>query len=237
MKVRGRRECKDCGEQWSYYETGSVECPNCGSLRSVGIDEKTEHTATPVELDLSEHQARLPDADIEEIADDLKSTLREYVRHRGFIDAGTLLDLDDTVLTANELLQAVDIYTRMRPTERTDDDRLYVLTLIREAEDGERPASDAVPPSFHEARGLGYANAIRDYRQDLLTWLEEHPDEEARRVLGTLHEHVKRVRALEGDVPPTTAEELVRATRSITTYLHEDEHQALASAKDRLEEL
>jgi DNA-directed RNA polymerase subunit RPC12/RpoP len=41
MKIRGERECKDCGARWSYYETGSVSCPECGSRRSVGVDDRT----------------------------------------------------------------------------------------------------------------------------------------------------------------------------------------------------
>jgi DNA-directed RNA polymerase subunit RPC12/RpoP len=31
MKIRGERECTDCGTRWSYYDTASVECPQCGS--------------------------------------------------------------------------------------------------------------------------------------------------------------------------------------------------------------
>src|SRR6056297_1417065 len=55
MEIRGERECKDCGTRWSYYETGSVACPNCESVRSVGVDEERKrHTAGQATLDLTE---------------------------------------------------------------------------------------------------------------------------------------------------------------------------------------
>ncbi len=47
------RECTECGTRWSYYETGSIGCPACGSLHSVGLDERTEHTDLRVEFDLT----------------------------------------------------------------------------------------------------------------------------------------------------------------------------------------
>ncbi|MFB6123524.1 MAG: hypothetical protein ABEJ78_08705 [Haloferacaceae archaeon] len=235
MKVRGHRECKDCGHQWSYYDTGSVACPNCGSLRSVGVDDRTFHTAMPATLDLSSHRDAFDGADLSALADDLKSDLRTYVRQRGFVDAGDLADLDDAFLAAHELLQAVDVYARAR--DPSDDDRLYVLSLLRGADAGERPASEEVPPSMAEARGLGYAHAVEAYRSDALDWLDENPDSQGRAALGTVKEQVKRVRALEGDVPPRDAEELVTATRDIATYLREGDEGALASARDRLERL
>jgi len=55
MEIRGERECTDCGERWSYYETGDVACPACGSMQSVGVDEERAlHTTTAGEFDLTE---------------------------------------------------------------------------------------------------------------------------------------------------------------------------------------
>jgi len=154
MKVRGERECRECGVRWSYYKTGSVECPDCGSLRSVGVDDRTAHTDAPATLDLSAHRARFGDARgtlPEEGVDDLKDDLREYARRRGFIRGGELLPLDDTYLAARELLEAVDLYDRLR--DPTDRDR-ESLALLAGADDGDRPATKAVPDS-REARGDG----------------------------------------------------------------------------------
>ncbi|EMA63820.1 DUF7117 family protein [Halorubrum kocurii] len=174
MKVRGERECRACGARWSYYETGSVECPDCGSLRSVGVDDRTAHTDAQTTLDLSAHRARFGDASgtlPDEGVDDLKSDLRAYARKRGFIRGGELLPLDDTYLAARELLEAVDLYDRLR--DPTDRDREYLLALLAGADAGDRPATDAVPDALREARGMAAVRAVDEYRTDLLAFLDE----------------------------------------------------------------
>jgi predicted RNA-binding Zn-ribbon protein involved in translation (DUF1610 family) len=235
MKIRGQRECQSCGTRWSYYDTGSVACPNCGDLRSVGVDDRTRHTATPTDLDLSAHRTALADGEIPDVADGVKSDCRAYVRERGFIHGGDLLPLDDTVLSASELVHAVDLYARLR--DPTDDEQLYVLDLLRGADQNERPPADEVPESLAEGRGLGYAESIDDYRREVVTWLDDNPDPAARRTLGTVGEQVRRIEALQGDVPPATVETLVAATREVVRYLTESDETALASAQDRLARL
>ncbi|WP_251328359.1 DUF7117 family protein [Haloplanus pelagicus] len=233
MKIRGRRECRDCGCRWSYYETGSVACPDCESLRSVGVDEdRTLHTDAPATLDLTPYRTAAADDDLHAVVDDCKSDLRAYLRRRGFVDGGTLRPLDETVVAAAELLQVVDAFDRRRSP--TDAEHTYLLALLRDADGGERPSPDAVPEELAAARGLGDANAVDAYRRDLLEWLDDHPDGAARRTLGTLRERVKRVEALQGDVSPSAAEALVRAAREVGTYLADGDDSALAAARDRL---
>ncbi|WP_144796252.1 DUF7117 family protein [Halorubrum depositum] len=174
MKVRGERECRECGVRWSYYETGSVECPDCGSLRSVGVDDRTAHTDAPASLDLTPHRTRFGDASgtlPTEGVDELKSDLREYVRKRGFVRGGELLPLDTTYLAARELLEAVDCYDRLR--DPADADREYLLGLLAGADDGDRPATENVPERLREARGMAAARAVDEYRSDLLAFLDE----------------------------------------------------------------
>ncbi|SDY53807.1 DUF7117 family protein [Halopenitus persicus] len=175
MKVRGERECVSCGTQWSYYETGEIACPECGSVRSVGIARRRRHTDSPAELDLTAHRARFGEASgplPAEGVDDLKRDLREYVRKRGFIDGGELRGLDDDVLlAAYELLQVVDAVGRLPdPDER---DREYLLRLLAGADEGDRPAPEDVPPNLHAARGLAAVEAVEAYREDLRTHLED----------------------------------------------------------------
>ena len=232
MRVRGLRECQSCGREWSYYETGEITCPDCGSLRSVGIDERSRHTDTATELDLSEFRSTFGERPIDEFADDLKSDLRSYRRGRGFISGGDLLVLDDTYLAASELLPGIDIYARTR--DPSDDEEYYLLELLGGADRGERPASDEVPESMAASRGLGYAEAVREYLREVATWLDDDRAPEARRTMETLHEQVKRAEALQGDLPPEQSESLVAASREVARYLCEGDEAALSAARDRL---
>ncbi|RLM62535.1 hypothetical protein [Halorubrum sp. Atlit-26R] len=174
MKVRGERECQSCGTRWSYYETGSVACPSCGDLRSVGVDARTAHTDTSASIDLSAHRERFgdaPDTLPRSGTEDLQSDLREYCRKRGFIDGGRLATLDETYLAARELLEAVDCFERLR--EPTDADREYLLALLAGADDGDRPPADEVPTALREARGMAAVRAVEAYRSDALDFLDE----------------------------------------------------------------
>lgn len=234
MEVRGDRECRSCGTRWSYYDTGSVACPDCGSLLSVGVGDRATHTATPVDLDLSAHRTAADEGDLADAVGDLKSDLRTYVRRRGFIDGGDLLDLDDTYLAAAELLHAADAYARERDPDEAA--RLYVFDLLRGADAGERPAPDAVPDALRAARGLAYAEAVLSYRGEVVEWLDGRAGPGAR-ALGRVAERAKRVRALQGDVPPAEVEALVRATREVAAYLRDGDEAALATAESRLDRL
>ena len=239
MKVRGQRKCRECGHRWSYYETGSVSCPACGSLRSVGVEERRLHTDTPVELDLSPHRRVAGEGSVADAADDLKSDLREYVHKRGFVSGGDLRPLDETYLAARELLHAVDVYARLR--DPSDDEQMYVLSLLRDAdtEGGRRPTADEVPDSMVEARGLAAAESVDAFRSDVGSWLDDREvdDPEARNALESLRAQVKRVEALQGDVPPSESDALVAAARDIGAYLASDDLNALATARDRLDRL
>lgn len=236
MKIRGERECQDCGTRWAYYETGSVACPSCGSLRSVGVeDERTLHTAGPRSLDLTPARERLDAGEpLRRVAETAAELTREFTRGYGFVDAGELQPLDDRYLSAMELRHVAGDLSRQRAVG--DDEEYHLLTLLR-GDVGERPAPAAVPESLRAARGLAYATAVETYRSDLRQYLDEHPDAMVGEVLGPLGEHVKRVQALDGDVPPAEAEALVRVARDLRRYLVEDDETALLEAENRLEGL
>ncbi|GGI98621.1 hypothetical protein GCM10008995_05630 [Halobellus salinus] len=237
MRIRGCRRCRDCGREWSYFDTGSVACPGCGSLRSVGTGERQRHTDAPVDLDLSEHRVALgDDADVGSVADELKTTLRDYVRQRGFVRGGDLRAVDDTLLAAAELLHAVDVLERIRgdPDEAI---QLYVLGLLSGADAGDRPEPSAVPDAMADARGLAYAEVLDRFCTDVGTWLDEYPDPAAERVRRSLDTHIRRVNAVYGDVPPAESEALVRAARALVSYLTTDDEAALSTARGRLSEL
>lgn len=234
MKIRGDRECQACGSRWSYYETGSVSCPDCGSLRSTGVADRELHTASPVTLDLTDVRNQVDEATLRDLASAAVDECRDYVRQYGFIDAGTLRPLADKYLAASELRY---VARTLEGALRVDDDQEYYLVRLLRADEGERPEQSAVPESLRDARGLAYARAVDEYRQDLRTYLDEHPDELARSAVTTLGEHQKRIAALDGDVSLPTAEALVLAARAIGQYLIDDDENQLAQAQEHLDSL
>ncbi|WP_435129674.1 DUF7117 family protein [Halobaculum sp. D14] len=247
MEVRGERECTDCGARWSYFETGSVACPECGSMHSVGTGERKRHTDAPAELNLDPILSRLDDAPLADLTDDVKSACRAYLRKRGFIRGGDLLPLDDAYLVAAELVHAADVYARLG--DRTDDEEWYVTALLRAADTGDRPAADEVPPRMREARGLAAAQATLEYRRDAATSLDDagdadddsgtgsagDPDGEARTTLGALRDRAKQLEAVHGDVDPAVADALVEATRALGRYLVTGDDDSLDAARDRID--
>jgi len=235
MRVRGERECKDCGTHWSYYDTGSVVCPECGSVRSVGVDDRTEHTASAVEFDLTAARGLVDEVTLSELAEEVESTCGDYVRRVGFIHAGELLVLDDEYLAAAELRHvAADVGRAMRVSDAEEN---YFFELLAGADRGDRPAPAEVPDSLRSARGLAAAEAVDAYGTEVRRYLEDHPDRTASTLLGQLDAHRKRVAALDGDVAPRTAERLVQVAQDIGRAVAEDDEGALARAQGRLEDL
>ena len=233
MKVRGERDCKDCGTRWSYYETGSVECPACGSLRSVGVEDSRElHTDDPGELDLTATRDAVDAEPLRRVAEIAEETARSYVRRRGFVRGGDLVELDDTYLLARELRHvAAEVGRAM---DVSDDEEWYFLELLRCADRDGRPAPGEVPASFRTLRGLAYGEAVREYRGEMADWADEYgADERGRDALETLGDHARRVLALDGDVDPEAAERLAAAARDVAAYLRDGDEDALVSARDR----
>ncbi|UPM43526.1 DUF7117 family protein [Halocatena salina] len=234
MKIRGQRECRECGTRWSYYETGDVSCPDCDSLRSRGLDERTKHTDAPTALDLSPARSLVEEEGISEALQDATERCRTYITHIGFIHAGELTPLSETYLAATELVYSA---RELRRSMRIDDDtELYLLSLLKGADEGNRPDPEVVPKSMQTARGLASAAAVDDYRQAFNWYLDEHPDQQAAAVLQTVSEHVRRIEALDGDVDPMVAERLVASVRDLRKHVCTGA-DTLTTAQSRLEEL
>lgn len=238
MEIRGTRRCTDCDTQWSYFETGSVACPACGSMHSVGVDDRSLHTDGHVSLDVSRARNLAGTDDIEAAADATVDATRSYVRARGFIDAGELRRLDDIVLGAYELREVGRHLTRT--IDRQEGTERYFLTLLDQVPDGDRPAPDAVPDTVRGVHGLAVAAAVDAYLRDFTQWLDATEDDHPQalsRVLGQLRDHRRRLEALDGDVPPEDADRLVTATRALATYAkHHDPHD-LETARSTLDSL
>ena len=231
MKVRGERECSDCGARWSYYETGEITCPDCGSIRSVGVGERTEHTAGTATLDLSAVKAQVETEDLRTLADEAAGATREYLRSAGFVHAGSLQPLSDTYLAASELRRVATTLGRVMQID--DDEELYFYDLLRGADQDERPEPGDVPETLHPERGLAVAASVERYVRDVRRVYEE-----CERAVDSILEGVtarrKRIEALDGDVDPAEAESLVLTLRDLSAYLRDDDEAALARAQERL---
>lgn len=218
MEIRGQRECQSCGERWSYYDTGSVTCPACGSIRSIGVDERTRHTDGSVSLDLSAAQSAAAKDDYRTASELARETTAEYVRVRGFIDGGRLRPLDDVFVAANELRRVAA--TLDRALDPSVEDRRYFLALLQGAADGTRPARDMVTDRMRPARGLGTASAVDAYIREVSTWHADNGDTPGvTSPLARLRDHVRRFEALDGDVDPVDADRLVTAAQALGRYV------------------
>lgn len=230
MKIRGQRECSACGTRWSYYETGGISCPNCGSVRSVGVDDRSEHTAGPVTLDLTPVRADVDDQDVRTLADRAADLTREYLRGVGFVHAGELEPLGDTYLAASELRRVATTIGRVMQVETEEE--LYFYDLLR-ADSCQRPSPGDVPRTLYPERGLAVAACIESYVRDLRRTIDDR-DGDLDTVLSGVTARRKRIEALDGDVDPAEAERLVRAVRDLSAYLREDDEAALARGLERL---
>ncbi len=234
MRVRGRRRCTDCGEEWSYYDTGDIACPTCGSIHSVSTDENREfHTDAPVDLDLVDVRADVGTRPLREVAADAEEAALAYVSARGFVHAGELQPLDETIVAASHL-RYVAAHLRRSIRDPPEDVEAHLLALISGAPDGEQP--DTVPEQLWGPYGLAVADVVDRYRGEIVDWLGDH-DRQPLPVLETLRDRVKRIEALEGEVPPAETDALLTAAREVGTHLRENDDAALTRATERLENL
>ena len=235
MRVRGERTCRNCGTTWSYYETGSIRCPECDSVRSTGRGQPTLHTDRSTDLDLSGPRKTAEEGDLEAALRDASETCLEYIRDRGFIDSGTLRDLDETYVHAQELRHAATLATSR--LDLSDAEREYLHTLIA-GDQGDRPPAEAVPKQLRAARGLAVAASVRDYRDEIRTYRSDRDDDSRlREVMEPLREHARRIRALDGEVEPQYAADLLAAARAVGAYCQNDATRTLQSAKTAVERL
>jgi len=234
MKLRGRRECQECGERWSYFETGEITCPACESPRSIAIEGPTEHTAGTASFDLTPVRTLIDTKPLREVADAAADHTRPYLRAVGFIEQNELQPLDETVLAASELRRVGRTFGRL--LQPTDAETQYFLTLLRGADDGERPAPEEVPETFYPERGLAITASVSMYRSELRRVVNE-PEPTLDRALSQLDTHLKRVNALDGEINPKQSERLVKAVQDIGEYVRSDDETALTRAVERLDSL
>ncbi|MFB6132274.1 MAG: TFIIB-type zinc ribbon-containing protein [Halanaeroarchaeum sp.] len=235
MQIRGERTCTECGTTWSYFETGSVACPQCGSVLSTGRGNRTQHTDRAADLDLGEARARAAEESLEEALSSAAQACLSYVRQKGFVDEGSLRELDDDYVYAQELRHTAVLARSFLELDSSEE--AYLLGMLHGPPD-DRPGPAEAPERLRPGRALGVASAVRDYRDDVRAWLEGRTaDADGRKRLETLSEHRKRVHALDGEVPPSTAEDLLNAARAVGRYYRNGDDASLDEADRALERL
>lgn len=234
MKLRGHRECTDCGTRWSYFETGEITCPDCDNPTSVAVSDPAEHTAGQGSLDLTPILADIDSLSISELAARTVERTRPSIASAGFVHTGELQSLADRHLVVTELHRVASTLDRRRQV--SDAEAAYFLTLLRGATDGQRPDPSDVPESLHPDRALAISGAVETYCSDIRRFLgQTDRDRDITRALSTIRAHRKRIDALDGAVDPSTAERLVRATRDLSSALREDDETALARVSTRFD--
>ena len=91
---------------------------------------------------------------------------------------------------------------------------------------------------MREPRGLAVADAVETYRRELRTWADGRdltPTE--RSLFESLGDHVTRIKMLDGDVAPQSADSLLEAVRDLGVGIRERDESALGRAGDRLDRL
>jgi hypothetical protein len=192
MEIRGERECLDCGETWSYFETREPACPECGSLRSRSVEEAEEDTAGGVETaDLLTRFGGDFDAALEEAED----RCREYTSRAGFVEGGELLPPSPVYVMACEVKHVAAEFVGER--EPTDDEREYVVALVEGVEKGEPPSTEGRPESLDAAHRRSVAETVEEYAVELSRYLRSVDETDGR--VEEARDLAKRTQATDGE--------------------------------------
>jgi len=192
MEIRGERECLDCGETWSYFETREPACPDCGSLRSRAVEDGDEDTAAAVETgDLLTRFGSDFGAALEEAED----RCREYTSRAGFVEGGELLPPSPVYVMACEVKHVASEFVGER--EPTDKEREYVVSLVEGVEDEEPPSPGERPETLDAAHNRAVAETVEAYAKELSRYLRNLDEADAR--VEEARDLAKRTQATDGD--------------------------------------
>jgi hypothetical protein len=192
MEIRGERECLDCGETWSYFETREPACPECGSLRSRALEDAETDTAGAVETgDLVTRFG----GEFEEALEEAEDRCREYTARTGFVRGGELLPPEPAYVMACEVKHVAGEFVGAR--EPTDEERSYVVELVEGVETGEPPSPEARPKSLDSAHNRAVAETVEEYAKELSRYLESLGSADSR--VEEARDLAKRTQATDGD--------------------------------------
>jgi hypothetical protein len=229
MQFTGHRRCKQCASEWSYFETGSVSCPECGAIKSTGIGGPEPHTAQHTSLELAPYW-EVTDEEVRIESDKIRRAVTEFLSEYGFIKGGDFLPLHDEVLAAGELRHAAYRYNTLGdPSEEVEH---YLLGLLRAVMGESRPTSP--PDVLKQARGRGTADILEQFLRDMRQWTQARAATELMPIRESFRTHLHRIQALEGDVDPVVLSRLIQSARAVQQYIAREDQQSLSKARDHL---
>jgi hypothetical protein len=192
MEIRGKRECLDCGETWSYFDTREPACPECGSLRSRAVEDADEDTGGAVETgDLLTRFG----GEFEEALEEAEERCREYTSRAGFVEGGELLPPEPTYVMACEVKHVAAEFVGAR--EPTDDERAYVVALVEGVEKGKPPSPDERPASLDAAHNRAIAETVEEYAKEISSYLRSVGKTDGR--VEEARDLAKRTQATDGE--------------------------------------
>lgn len=164
MEIRGERECLECGSTWSYFEIGSVECPECGSIRSRSISTPERDTSTVIGIDTDELVEELGTNFKDGLSDALESC-RSYVTRQGFVEGGDLQPPEVRYVMACEVVEICEAFTTPDRQDISKEEKKYVVDLVRGLRNGNPP--DERPESLDDYHNLAVARTVERYAKDV----------------------------------------------------------------------
>ncbi len=192
MEIRGERECLDCGETWSYFETREPECPECGSLRSRAVEDAEEDTSGAVETgDLLTRFG----SDFAGALEEAEDRCREYTSRAGFVEGGELLPPEPVYVMACEVKHVAAEFVGNR--EPTEDERRYVVALVEGVGKDDPPAPDERPESLDAAHNRAVAETVEEYAKEMSRYLRSSGKTDTR--IEEARDLAKRTQATDGD--------------------------------------
>lgn len=191
MEIRGERECLDCGETWSYFETREPACPECGSLRSRAVEDAEEDSSGAVET--GDILTRFG-TDFHEALSEAEDRCREYTSRKGFVEAGELLPPEPAYVMACEVKHVAAEFTGARQPE--DGEREYVVSLVEGVEKEDPPAPEDRPESLDAAHNRAVAETVEEYSKEVSRYLDGLDDADSR--VEEARDLAKRTQATDG---------------------------------------
>jgi hypothetical protein len=192
MEIRGERECLDCGETWSYFETREPACPECGSLHSRAVEDAEEDTGGAVETgDLLTRFG----TDFEAALEEAEDRCREYTSRVGFVEGGELQPPSPVYVMACEVKHTAAEFVGER--EPTEEEREYTVSLVEGVEKGEPPGADGRPSTLDAAHNRAVAETVEEYAVDLSRYLRSMGEGDGR--IEEARDLAKRTQATDGD--------------------------------------